>query len=294
MSHANKKTPNKKDVKLSLADLQEKLDIQQKLIESLISASADREGVVRKFEDRVRKLERDQTMNEALLVMKDRVQTLLSKRITQLEQYTRRYSVVIKGIDREFNEKPDDLRKKIQAIIDKCESSTTFEEIDKYHRNGKREGKTQEVIVRFKSHSAKEAFYKKRKTIKNDIKVQPSLSPSTKQQLEEAKELIKTYQVDAIDNPPDFVMADMHGNLQVKMKKETKHGLFFRFESPDQLCSLISKCNASEEADVRFDENRAVEVADDAGAFGSMDDLLLSVMNNITCGDETLALNLSA
>ena len=106
------KTP-KKDVKLSMSDLQEKLDIQQKLIESLISASADREDVVSKLEDRIRKLGRDQMMNEALLVMKDRVQTLLSKRITQLEQYTRRYSVIIKGIDKEYNEKPEDLKKKI-------------------------------------------------------------------------------------------------------------------------------------------------------------------------------------
>ena len=276
-----------------MSDLQEKLDIQQKLIESLISASADREDVVSKLEDRIRKLGRDQMMNEALLVMKDRVQTLLSKRITQLEQYTRRYSVIIKGIDKEYNEKPEDLKKKIQAIMDECESSTTFDEVDKLHRNGKREGKTQDVIVRFKSHSAKETFYKKRKTIGNNIKVQPSLSPASKQQLEEAKELIKTYQVDAIDNPPHFVMADMHGNLQVKMTKETKDGLFFRFDSPDQLRSLISKCNANEEADVLFDEKRAEEVADDTEGFGSMDDLLLSVINNITCGDETMALSLS-
>ena len=122
-------TPNKKDVKLSISDLQEKLDIQQKLIESLISASADREDIVRKFEDRIRKLERDQMMNGALLVMKDRVLILLSRRITQLEQYTRRYSVIIKGIDKDFNEKPEDLKKKIQSIMDECESSTTFDEV---------------------------------------------------------------------------------------------------------------------------------------------------------------------
>ena len=131
--------------------------------------------------------------------------------------------------------------------------------------------------MRFKSHSAKEAFYKKRKTIGNDIKVQPSLSPATKQQLEEAKEIIKAFQVDAVENPPDFVMVDMHGNLQVKMKKESKDGLFFRFESPDQLCSIVSKCNANKEADVLFDEKRAEEAGENGGAFGSSDDLLLSV-----------------
>ena len=291
---SNKSTPsNKNAVKLSAADLHEKLDIQQKLIESLITSSAEREDAVKKMEARIQKLERDQMMNEALLVMKDRVQSLLSKRITQLEQYTRRYSVIIKGIDKEKNEKYDGLKEKIKTLIGECESSTTFDEVDKFHRNGRREGNEQDVIIRFKSHSAKEAFYKKRKSIQNEkIKIQPSLSPSTKQQLEEAKELITHYQTDALRNPPHFVMADMHGQLLLKMTHETKDGIFFRFESPEQLIAVISKCNSNKSVDAKYDKK--MEMKDDMDS--SMVDLIAEIHERAqeTCGEETLALNLSA
>ena len=43
-----------------------------------------------------------------------------------------------------------------------------------------------------------------------------------------------------MQNPPDFVYADVHGNLKLKMKKKTKRGLFFNFNSLEQLRALVA------------------------------------------------------
>ena len=81
----------------------------------------------------------------------------------RLQQYTRRYSVVVSGIEKKRGEKFEDLKKEIEGLVEKVQSSTTMEDVDKFHRNGPNRDGEQEVIVRFKSHSAKEAFYRKRK-----------------------------------------------------------------------------------------------------------------------------------
>ena len=80
-------------------------------------------------------------------------------------------------------------------LIDECDSDVSMVDIDKFHWNGTRYGSDQEIIIRLKSHDAKEKFYKKRKSIKrvndNIIKVQPALSSASKLLLKYAKETIK-------------------------------------------------------------------------------------------------------
>ena len=114
-------------------------------------------------------------------------------------------------------------------------------DVDKYHRNGPRKDDRQDLMIRFKSHSAKESFYKSRKTIQRPgIKVQPSLSTETKELLEEAREAILDYGEDYVPNPPAFVMADVHGMLWVKFREETKDDkLFHKFDSIQKLRDII-------------------------------------------------------
>jgi hypothetical protein len=112
--------------------------------------------------------------------------------------------------------------------------------VDKFHRNGPIDGKNQEIIVRFKSHAAKEIFYKERKNIDTRIKIRPSLAPGRKRLLNESVNFVNdVYSNSNMENPPDFVYADVHGNLKLKMTKKTKKGLFFNFNSLEQLRFLI-------------------------------------------------------
>ena len=60
--------------------------------------------------------------------------------------------------------------------------------------------------------------------------------------------MITLYQTDALRNPPNFVIADMHGQLLLKLMHETEDGIYFRFESPEQLIGIISKYNCNKSA----------------------------------------------
>ena len=64
-------------------------------------------------------------------------------------------------------------------------SSTKMEDVDKLHRVGPPKQGKQDIIVRFKSHTAKENFFRRKEYIKN-IGVRPSLAPERSKLLEEA------------------------------------------------------------------------------------------------------------
>lgn len=205
---------------------------------------------IQKLNQEVSHLKTAKIHTESVLVMKDKVHELLAKRITHLEQYTRRYSVVVKGIDFTDNEKRNGkLKEEVMNLIQDSNCTTTFEDVDKYHRNGPRFEKKQDILIRFKSHSAKESFYRARKSIKRTgIKIQPSLSSETYTLLDDAKTMIGSYEhYEDLRNPPDFVMADLHGNLWVKFKEETKDNqLFYRFDSLERLRETIEKYNTDD------------------------------------------------
>ena len=63
--------------------------------------------------------------------------------------------------------------------------------------------------------------------------------------LKEAKGELETHYSDAelLDNPPEFVYANLHGNLLVKMKKKMKFGYFLRFDTIEDLHNQIKKQN---------------------------------------------------
>ena len=152
-------------------------------------------------------------------------------------------TVTIKGIDKKNNETDESLTVEVKKLI--SDANSNFDDVDKFHRNGKQVGEKQEIIIRFKSHTAKDVFYKNRKTIpRQGVKVQPSLSAARKKILSEANELLEAYtsEPDIYPNPPEFVFANVHGGLLVKMTKKTKKGMFFKFESTQELYEIIHRC----------------------------------------------------
>ncbi len=261
-----KPTPSPKpDTPLKLSNLQlnAKVAEQDALIKQLLVDRVNDSLLLENFRSRIVQLEHDQIKTQSLLLVKDRVTELLSERITQLEQYTRRYSVIVKGIEKKRGENYENLREEVEKVISECNSTTTINDVDKFHRNGKRVGDVQDVIIRFKSHSAKEAFYKKRKTIRRvnsgTIKIQPSLTFERKKMFGEAVDFIKSFQSepDAHPNPPDFILADVHGNLMVKMKEVTVHGsMFVKFDSLHRLLEIISENNVDYDASKEFEKVR--------------------------------------
>ena len=81
-------------------------------------------------------------------LLQKKVSDLLSKRVGQLEQYTRRYSVVISGIDRTHNENHASLKEEVTKLLGDARSTSSIEDVDKFHRNGPRMGREQDIIIR--------------------------------------------------------------------------------------------------------------------------------------------------
>ena len=246
LSPKPKQFPSKK-----LFDMIEKLEAK---VIALTNDSKEKQETIHKLENRVQQLEAKQVRIESYNIVKDNTSKLLQNRITQLEQYTRRPSVIVKGIPLSENrgsreEEHQKLKNEVQKVLEMCKDDTTsssLAEVDKFHRNGPSVGNEQDVIIRFKTHTAKEFFYNNRKSIPDGrIKVQPSLSQATRTLLDEAKIELETRYADAdhLVNPPEFVFANLHGQLLVKMKNRMKFGNFLRFDSIDELHNKIGEQN---------------------------------------------------
>ncbi len=200
------------------------------------------------------------------LYVKDRVSDELKQQLTKVQQYTRRPNVTILGIEKEKGEKFGDLKGKIEKLVTNVSPSLSMDDIDKFHRDGPADGGDQAVIVRFKTHTDKENFYKEgRAKLKelNDhrIKIRPNLCRERKNLLDSAVAFVDTYPKDTF-NPPDFVFADVHGNIKVKMKERPKRGMIFEITSLNRLGWIIQTAQELEHQNqnldndfVRYDED---------------------------------------
>lgn len=213
---------------------------------------------ISKLAKRVDCLEGELMLVNSRLCVRDHIVDGLRGEIHRLQQYTRRYSVSIAGIEKSREETPDELREKVLKVLNEVDSSTNEADIDKLHRNGPVfEGTRQEIILRFKSHSAKEAFYRGRKTLppaSRAVKIKPSLSPQQKRLLREAEALIEDYSLrEEMVNPPEYVFANIHGEIQVKLKDKYRHGDRVTFHTIQQLTTILYQAQTVKETDLAYD-----------------------------------------
>ena len=230
--------------KMSLAQLQEIVESQELMIKKLKEDAEAKDILIKSLEGKIVNLQGQVSANLSLQYVRDRVTDELKEQLVNLQQYTRRYSTIITGIEKIENESQDSLKKEVEAILAETNSGTSMNEVDKLHRVGPKRDNVQDIIVRFKSHTAKENFYRNRKQIKRrGVKVRPSLTPARRELLDEANEVMKDYETRdyQLNNMPHFVYADLHGNLKLKMAREVKGRLFFNFKSLVELNNLIEK-----------------------------------------------------
>ena len=138
-------------------------------------------------------------------------------------------------------------------MLEKTNDEVKYADVDKFHRDGPRFGSTQDVIVRFQSHAAKEAFYKKRQDIAANnerLKIRPSLTTGTKKLLNEANAAVKEFK--RLTNTPEFVLPDVHGDLLIKMKNESDLGLFVPFRNMETFVQKVYLVQEIEETEEEF------------------------------------------
>ena len=140
-------------------------------------------------------------------------------------------------------------------MVARTNGKLTEADIDKFHRDGAQNGQNQDVILRFKSHTAKEIFYANRKQIAGNesLKIRPSLTEMTKGLLNEANDAIDDFK--KLDNPPEFALPDVHGQLMVKMKKRSRVGLFVHFRNMETFLQKIYLAQHDNEVDDAYNED---------------------------------------
>ena len=220
------------------------------------------ENKIKQLEERISCLEGDLIQTKARFCVRDSVIEALRGEVHRLQQYTRRYSVTVSGIDKgkdENHENPKVLHEKVLQLVTDVNSTTTEQDIDKFHRNGRlTNGKDQEIIIRFKSHSAKEAFYKARKNLvpaRNVVKIRPSLSLNQINLLRDAKSAVEDFSLDEeLVNPVEFVFANIHGLIQAKLKRKFRGSPFVSFNSIPEFVRKVQEAQVLKDAESAFDE----------------------------------------
>lgn len=256
--NTNSPKPNKP--KWTLSQLIEKYEKQEEELRRLREFSEAQATHIVNLEEKCSSMELQMRKNESdierihsISTLKDNVIVKLQHQINQQEQRSRRPCATIVGIRKRKGESSDDLKTEIVKLLNKTNGKVSLNDVDKFHRDGPRFGAKQDVIIRFRSHSAKESFYKSRKDITGDsetLKIRPSLSKVTKKLLHDANDAVSDYE--RLSNPPQFVLPDVHGNLMIKFKSESRLGLFVHFDNMDMFRSIVYEAQHSEEADEEF------------------------------------------
>lgn len=223
-----------------IVELLTTIDAQQREITSLKAAVTEQDS-------RIIKLQADLAVKDSAIIALQRSREAGNVTVDDLQQYTRRHSVRINGIETKVGESNDD----VVAAVEAChrEVGLPFDKssINRAHRVGKpftdASGKRKQgIIVQFRSWGARCALYQKRP------KFAPAAPPGssrttrkfsisldlTKRRLDllsSAREAIVCYP------EVNFVFNDINCNLALKVRDEIKY-----FNTIEQLEHVLSKC----------------------------------------------------
>ena len=158
----------------------------------------------------------------------------LEKKVESLEQYTRRPNLRIFGVPVLENESPASVENKVKSLIAECDIGIDVTSLDRMHRVGKKTSlagvsttETQPIIVRFTSFRDRTKFYKKRKDIKDRLKLGVSLDLTKVRYdlLKEARVIVES------KGHIRFVYADVNCELRAFTSK----GKHIKFDSIEDL-----------------------------------------------------------
>jgi hypothetical protein len=192
------------------------------------------------LESRIEKLESSEA------VMKNTTEKLRNE-LDRLDQYGRRSNLLIRNVEINDHDSSEEDQAKITSVVKNIiskELKLPVDSIDKLHRVGKKKDyqskKYQNIVVRFKSHHARYDVYRKRKEVKNGVKLNPHLTKRRGTLLHETVEMAE--KIDAVD----FVYANIHGDICAMLKEEINGTKKFIFETAHQFLEKLSRLNLVE------------------------------------------------
>ena len=179
----------------------------------------DADEEIRLLKIRVTELTKRVEELEGFKLVSSKVSEGLRKEVDRLDQYGRRYNVIIRNVEKPANETQEQLEKKVGNLITTTlKAPNLAKEVDKLHRIGRKRtdaGKTyQNIVVRLRSHRARYALYNKKKDLKNNIKFNSHLTNHRAKTLHESIDFVKD--VEGVD----YTYSNIHGDLYVRLTSE--------------------------------------------------------------------------
>ena len=209
------------------SDLKKQIETMEARIKALETANQSLEKKVEHLESRV--------------VISERVSEQLTTELDRLDQYHRRSNIIIKNVFLPENESDDDVKKVVTKIVkNDIVKPELLSSVDKHHRIGKVKEvngkKMQNIIARFKSHSARYSVYQERKKVKN-AKISANLTKRRSQLLNDASLAVKNLE------KVDFCFSNIHGDLMTRLVEPFNGKYVFNFNSLKVLSDLLMRMN---------------------------------------------------
>ena len=197
---------------------------------------------LKKVENQVKSLtDENKLLESRVLVLEDQVAIAtntsdkLKFEVDRLDQYQRRYNVILKNVAVPKKQTQEGDEKFVKNLFTKdLKLPDAYEDVDKLHRLGSaRTGddgkKTQDIVVRFKTHEARYKVYDERKKSKT-VKIRPNLTKRRGTLLYQASKFVENVE------QVHFVFANAHGDLKLRLKEKTGDDKqIFDFKSMDDL-----------------------------------------------------------
>ena len=167
----------------------------------------------------------------------------LEGKTNQLEQYSRRQSLRIEGIELKGGnepENPDKIVEKVHNMMKSVGMNTPIEAIDRAHRIGKAYARRSDnvlcksVIVKFVSFRHRTEFYRKRKDLDKNNRVRIDLTKSNYQIFSHARNLINEKGLDQ-----HYVFVDI--NCRIKIVDSTRGNESF-VASMEEVDNFLALC----------------------------------------------------
>lgn len=198
------------------------------------------------------------------LEISSHVNDVLKSQLDELQQYSRRYSVLLDNVPARSNETTQEVENEVKNIlINKfnCEEGSLSTEFDKAHRIGaKHSDNTQTIIIRFKSHSYRSNLYVERKNYQNRngnrYKLRVSLTNSRRKLLSEVERKIENNEF------VEFAYASVNGAIRIRTKEKFKNRNVFDIRTTEEIDQLLLRFNCNE-AQTAWDDHNKSEYDDE-------------------------------
>ena len=224
---------------------------------------------IQRLKTEISTIKYDYTVIRSKLEVSNQVTNVLKEQLDNVQQYTRRNTIVLDNVPVKRNESIQQVEEEVQKILVnqyKVDKDELNREFDKAHRLGKPDEKNkQSIVIHSKSHSYGSNLYVKRKQYqkeKGSYKLRVALTGRRQELLAET--------IKKIDGNVKvaFAYANVNGDLKVRLVEKLFNKDVFDIKKAADIDNLLLKLNcreAQQDFDDQFnqyEEDNELNVAD--------------------------------